>query len=96
MAGIEEEALLMVLGPFEKPFDPILDVGGSRPIVQEDADVIGLKPELLEDGADEVDVVDAAFESIGWIGVIVDANQERTLTRSLASFACATVGKTVR
>jgi len=92
MAGIEEEALLMVLGPFEKPFDRSLMLavvarsfrrrGCHRP-----------QPELLEDGADEVDVVDAAFESIGWIGVIVDANQERTLTRRLGKLRGATARK---
>lgn len=79
VAAEVEDELIAGAGVFEEPFDAGEDVGCGGAFVEEDADVVGWESAFLEDGADEEDVVDAAFKTVGGIGVVIDADEEGAL-----------------
>ena len=77
VAGVEEHALVAVGDVVEEPVQALQDVGGGGAIVEDHADLLGLEAALLQHGAHQEHVVDAALEAVRRIRVRVDADEER-------------------
>ena len=77
MAAVIEHPVLAILGAVEQPFEPLDNAPGGGPLVEDNADVVRGKAGFLEQRTHQEHVVDAAFEAVGGIGIIVDADEQR-------------------
>src|SRR6185503_8680888 len=76
VTAIIEDSILLIFRAVEQPFETLDDHAGRGALIEHHADVVGVETRFLQQRAHEKYVVDAAFESIGWIRIIVDADQQ--------------------
>jgi hypothetical protein len=77
MPGIEQHALVAVAHVIEQPVQPLHDPLRRRALVEHDADLVRLEAALLQYRTHQEHVVDAAFEPVRRIRVVVDPDQQR-------------------
>ena len=81
VAAVVEDQFVARLGVVHQPFQPLQDAVGGRAGVEAHPDGLGGEAAFLQHRAHCVDVVDAALQPVGGVGIVVDPDQQRLAAR---------------